>query len=89
MPVEMGLWRVDGEPVRLLPGGMPTEARLEELIETEPTILGEPLLIIGRQVRTSFGGIIDLLAVDAEGVLHVIELKKDKTPREVVAQALG
>lgn len=88
MPVEMGLWRVDDKPVRLLPGGMPTEARLEELIEAEPTILGEPLLIIGRQVATSFGKVIDLLAVDADGVLHVLELKKDKTPREVVAQVL-
>ena len=38
MPVEMGLWRVDDKPVRLLPSGMPTEARLEELIEAEPTI---------------------------------------------------
>ena len=36
MPVEMGLWRVDDKPVRLVPGGMPTEARLEELIEAEP-----------------------------------------------------
>jgi hypothetical protein len=67
---------------------MPTEARLEELIEAEPTILGEPLLIIGRQVATSFGKIIDLLAVDADGILHVLELKKDKTPREVIAQVL-
>jgi hypothetical protein len=67
---------------------MPTEARLEELIEAEPTILGEPMLIIGRQVATSFNKIIDLLAVDAEGVLHVLELKKDKTPRDVVAQVL-
>ena len=88
MPVEMGLWRVDDKPVPLIPGGMPTEARLEELIEAEPAILGEPLLIIGRQVATSFGKIIDLLAVDADGVLHVLELKKDKTPREVVAQVL-
>jgi hypothetical protein len=88
MPVEMGLWRVDDKPVRLVPGGMPTEARLEELIEAEPTILGEPLLIIGRQVATSFGKIIDLLAVDADGILHVLELKKDKTPREVIAQVL-
>jgi len=86
MPVEMGLWRVDDKPVRLVPAGTPTEARLEELIEAEPTILGEPLLIIGRQVVTSFGKIIDLLAVDADGILHVLELKKDKTPREVVAQ---
>lgn len=84
----MGLWRVDDNPVRLAPAGMPTEARLEELIEAEPTILGEPLLIIGRQVTTSFGKVIDLLAIDADGVLHVLELKKDKTPREVVAQVL-
>ena len=75
-------------PFRLVPGGMPTEARPEELIEAEPTILGEPLLIIGRQVPTSFGKIIDLLAVDADGILHVLEPKKDKTPREVVAQVL-
>lgn len=88
MPVEMGLWRVDDKPVRLVPGGMPTEARLEELIEAEPTILGEPLLILGRQVATSSGRAIDLLAADADGVLHVLELKKDKTPREVVAQVL-
>ena len=88
MPVEMGLWRVDDKPVRLATVGMPPEARLEELIEAEPSILGDPLLIIGRQVTTSFGKIIDLLAIDADGVLHVLELKKDKTPREVVAQVL-
>jgi hypothetical protein len=75
MPVEMGLWRIDDKPVRLLPGGMPTEARLEELIEADPAILGEPLLIIGRQVPTSFGKVIDLLAIDTDGVLHVLELK--------------
>jgi hypothetical protein len=84
----MGLWRVDGAPVRLNAVGMPTEARLEELIESDPTILGEPLLIIGRQVITGYGKIIDLLAVDAEGVLNILELKRDRTPREVVAQAL-
>jgi RecB family endonuclease NucS len=50
--------------------------------------VGEPLLIIGRQVATSSGKVIDLLAADADGVLHVLELKKDKTPREVVAQVL-
>jgi Endonuclease NucS len=88
MPVEVGLWRVDDQPVRLGAAGMPTEARLEELIEADPTILGEPLLIIGRQVITSFGKIIDLLAVDSDGVLNILELKRDRTPRDVVAQAL-
>lgn len=29
-----------------------------------------------------------MLALDAEGNLYIIELKRDRTPREVVAQAL-
>ncbi len=34
------------------------------------------------------GKFIDLLGVDADGVLHILELKRDRTPRDVVAQAL-
>jgi len=88
VPIEMVLWRVDDKPLRLTPSGMPTEERLEELIEQDPAILGEPLMIIGRQVRTPYAGRIDLLAIDGEGSVHVLELKRDKTPRDVVAQAL-
>ncbi|MFC7535556.1 hypothetical protein ACFQV6_43465 [Actinoplanes sp. GCM10030250] len=64
------------------------EKTLEDLIENDPDILGEPLLIIGRQVPTKHGKILDLLAVDGDGVLHAIELKRDRTPREATAQAL-
>ena len=39
-------------------------------------------------MRTPHGKLIDLLAIDAEGNLHVLELKRDKTPRDVVAQVL-
>jgi hypothetical protein len=54
MPVEIGLWRVDGdEPTKLTSSGVPLESRLEGLIERDPTILGTPLLLIGRQVPTS------------------------------------
>lgn len=89
MPIEIGLWRVeDGEPIGLRSRGALLEAQLEQLIEADPSILGEPLLLIGRQVPTSFGTFIDLLAVDVEGKLHVLELKRDRTPREVVAQVL-
>ncbi|WP_127550624.1 endonuclease NucS domain-containing protein [Actinoplanes sp. OR16] len=88
MPMELGLWRVDGEPVRLSPVGVPLEKTLEDLIERDPDILGEPLMIIGRQVPTAHGKILDLLAVDGSGVLHAIELKRDRTPREATAQAL-
>jgi hypothetical protein len=38
--------------------------------------------------KTAFGGYVDLLAIAPDGSLVVIELKRHKTPREVVAQAI-
>jgi hypothetical protein len=42
----------------------------------------------GRQEDTGFGGRIDLLAIAPDASLVLIELKRSRTPREVVAQAL-
>ena len=67
---------------------LPSEAALEEYLERDASLLGERLLVIGRQVRTPYGKLIDLLAMDADGNLHVLELKRDRTPRDVVAQVL-
>jgi len=39
-------------------------------------------------VETAYGKFIDLLCMDSEGTLVIVELKRDKTPREVTAQAL-
>lgn len=89
MGVEMGLWRADGSKLtRITPAAIGLEAQLESYIESDPSMLGETLLIIGRQVPTVFGGYIDLLAIDETAAVHVIELKRDKTPRDVTAQAL-
>lgn len=89
MAVEMGLWRADGDRLsRLVPTSVGLESQLESYIESDPSMLGEALLIIGRQVATAFGGFIDLLALDETAAVHVIELKRDKTPREVTAQTL-
>lgn len=89
MTLEMALWRVESDkPVRLESTGMPQESQLEALVEKDSSLLGQDLLIIGRQVLTGFQKLIDLLAIDAEGAVHVLELKKDKTPRDVVAQLL-
>ena len=89
MPVEMGMWRIDGEtPKRLGAATLPSEATLERFLEADPSLLGTRLLVIGRQVRTDHGKFIDLLAMDGEGNLHVLELKRDRTPRDVVAQVL-
>ena len=66
------------------------ESVLEEWLESNPDGILEDgqILIIGRQVRTDLGACIDLLGVDREGNAVVIELKRDRTPRDVVAQAL-
>jgi len=90
MPVKFGLWRLDGESVQQVPvSGIASEERLEEIIEARVDILGlGNLFQVGRQIITDYGKRIDLLAIDGQGELHVIELKKDRTPREVVAQAL-
>lgn len=88
MPVEVGLWRVDDRPQRIRPAAMPLEAKLEQLILDDPEILEARLLLLGRQVPTKYGKYIDLLGLDSEGVLHILELKRDRTPRDVVAQAL-
>lgn len=84
----IGIWRIDGGVRRLDPSPLALEAMLEDAIERDSSILGLDLLVVGRQVATSFGKRVDLLGLDDEGDLHVIELKKDRTPREVVAQAL-
>lgn len=67
---------------------MQLESRLEEIIENETEILGQPILLIGRQVPTKYGKFIDLLGVNSDGDVLVIELKRDRTPRDVVAQTL-
>lgn len=89
MGVETGVWRIEqGVPRRLPSAVMPSERDLEDLLAQDPALLGEALLVIGRQVHTPHGKFIDLLALDAEGTVHVLELKKDRTPRDVVAQVL-
>lgn len=89
MSFEMMLWKVDGtklQPVSV--SALDQEQRLEDWIAADPSILGMELAIIGRQVQTAFGGKIDLLALDADGNCVALELKRGRTPREVVAQLL-
>jgi RecB family endonuclease NucS len=88
MPFEHGLWRIDQRLSRLPAVALARELDLQDYINTDISILNEGWLIIGRQIRTGLGGIIDLLAIDEAGSIVLIELKKDLTPRGVVAQSL-
>ena len=85
----MTLWSIEADSPREIPVvPLDLESRLESWVMDDPNILGLDVVIIGQQIATDFGGFIDLLAIDAGSDLVVIELKRGRTPREVVAQAL-
>lgn len=90
MPTDTRIWRVsDGDRLEELPScQLDREERLEVWLERDISILAPDLLVIGRQVPTAYNGFIDLLCIDADGDLTIIEMKRDKTPREITAQAL-
>lgn len=88
MPIQHAIWTVADKPVPLAAARLPSEQTLEEMIVRDPRILSSEWMLIGRQEVTSHGGRIDLLAIAPDGSLVLIELKRDRTPREVIAQAL-
>ena len=90
MSEEVRIWRIQGgDNLReIARSPLDLEARLEVWLEREISVLSPGLLVIGRQVETDFGGFIDLLCLDREGDVVVVELKRDKTPREMTAQIL-
>lgn len=88
MPIRHAIWKVGEKPVSLSEVSLGTEAMLEQMIAEDSGILSDRWMLIGRQVRTAHGGSIDLLALNQDGQIIIIELKRNQTPREVVAQAL-
>ncbi|MFH1097481.1 MAG: endonuclease NucS domain-containing protein [Candidatus Desantisbacteria bacterium] len=66
------------------------ESDLEVLLENNPEYFfeGSKVLIVGRQVTTNLNTFIDLIGIDKTGNTVVVELKREKTPRETIAQLL-
>lgn len=87
MPIKHSIWKIGTPPERLLPSKLAREELLESMIAHDVTILSDDWMIVGRQVATKHGP-IDLLCITPDGTLVIVELKREKTPRDVVAQAL-
>lgn len=90
MAEEIRLWRIEANDSlhEIAQGQLNLESRIEEWLARDISILDRDLLVIGRQVETGFGGFIDLLCINRDGEIVVVELKRDKTPREITAQVL-
>ena len=89
MGAEIKLWHIADDTLNPIDSSsLDLESRLEEWLRKDVGLVNDDLLVIGQQVLTAHTGSIDLLAMDAKGNLVILELKKGKTPRDVVAQTL-
>lgn len=61
---------------------------IQEWIDDNPDILGEDLLIIGKEVILNSNIRLDLLAIDRTGSLVIVELKRDFSGSNVDWQAI-
>ncbi|MCD4825585.1 MAG: MmcB family DNA repair protein [Phycisphaerae bacterium] len=61
---------------------------IQEWIDGTPQLLGEPLLIIAKELILPSGKRLDLLAIDKQAALVVIELKRDDSGKDVDWQAI-
>lgn len=64
------------------------EEKIERWVAEDLSLIGVDGVVIGRQVDTDHGKRIDILAMDRDGNLIIVELKRDKSPRDIVAQVL-
>lgn len=92
MATEIRTWEIiDGALMEvstsLVENGRKEREDLEKWIKTEVNILGDDVRIIGQQVYTDSGP-LDYLGIDSKGNLVIVELKRDRLPREALAQAI-
>lgn len=68
--------------------GLKERFDIQEWIEKEPSVFGEELLVIAKEYELPSRVRLDLLAIDVDGNLVIIELKRDDSGSSVDWQAI-
>jgi hypothetical protein len=92
MGTEIKTWQIVDGKLRSIATNLKNEGRtepydLEPWLESSSAILGPDIVIIGRQTMSKSGP-IDLLGIDKTGNVVIVEIKRDKLPREALSQAI-
>ncbi|TEU19596.1 MAG: DNA repair protein MmcB-related protein [Anaerolineales bacterium] len=90
------MYKVDAEDKQLIPltpksfGDLGVMERfdIQEWIEKTPSVLGQELLVIAKELPLPSGIRLDLLAIDKQANLVIIELKRGESGRDVEWQAI-
>jgi hypothetical protein len=92
VPTAVKIWEIVNGSLHPVTSDSFADTHLEKQLETwvteDPNVLGDRVLIIAQQRSIPGVGRLDLLGIDQSGSLIIIELKRDRTPRDAVAQAL-
>ena len=92
MTTEIKTWQITDGTLQPVNSTLAAENRkekdhLEAWLKTNSSIIGGNIVLIGEQVFTKSGP-LDFLGLDEEGNTVIVELKRDKLAREVLAQAI-
>lgn len=92
MATEIKTWEIIDDELTeinttLAQNGRKEKDDLEKWLKTNPKILGDNILVFGEQVWTKSGP-LDYLGIDNNGNLVIVELKRGKLARDVLAQAI-
>jgi len=77
MPVEMAIWKLGTKPEPVQLTGLDQESTLERALSADLSIIDPDLMMIGTQVQTDHGKRIDILAMDRQGDVVILELKRN------------
>lgn len=86
----MRLWQInaDNSLLELSLQAAKMEKQIEDWIHQDISLISKDILLLARHIQPSFGGLIDFIGVNSYGDVVVLEIKKDRSPKELIADVL-